>query len=131
MRIPKTTERWFPVKEDKDKAETLIRHLENAEIADIAQAVMSRETRYEDDGAGGMRPVIKQSGIYEQNKAIFCAALIGWKNVFDDNDKPIECTDENKIWAMRKIDGFVEHIDRSRARLAKDLSKEREKREKN
>ena len=131
MRIPKTTERWFPVENDEDGAEIQIRHLEDAEIADIAQAVMSRETRYEPDGEGGMRPVIKQSGIYEQTKAIFCAALVDWKKFFSDDGKPMKCTDENKIWAMRKITGLVEMVDASRARLAEDLRKERENREKN
>jgi len=133
MRIPKEIRRWFPIDGDDDGAEIEIRHLEPAEIEDIAAEAMSRETRYEPDpdDPDKIRPVVKAGGFHEQSKAIFCAAVTGWRCFFDDAGGTLDCTDKNKITALKKIEGLGRMVDDYRAKLAEDVANERKALEKN
>ncbi|MCP4568378.1 MAG: hypothetical protein GY841_12445 [FCB group bacterium] len=132
MRITKTVERWFPAEKDPDKSEFLIRHLKAAEVMDISYATSKQETKYKADVDGRLVPEMTTSmDTKAHNDAAFCAAVIDWKNVYDENGDALECTDENKMRAMREIDGLTLFIDSCRESLADDIEKDKKALEKN
>ncbi len=45
-----------------------------------------------------------------RNELIWDYVIVDWKNVNDNDDKPIECTKENKIMLIGKVAWFVEFI---------------------
>ena len=133
MRIQKQTERWFPAPDDPDKAELLIRHLRPGELLDTINNSTSQITKYTiDEKSGDLTPEMASHTIPgEAQKAQFMAALVGWKKIFDENGKPLEFNDENKLRAYREIEGFSMFVTDCRNKLADDLAKEEEARTKN
>jgi hypothetical protein len=45
-----------------------------------------------------------------RNEMIWDYVIVDWKNINDNDDKPIECTKKNKIMLIRKMPKFVEFI---------------------
>jgi len=132
MRIKRPKERWFPCVGDPDKARVLIKHLTPGEIQDLTDETMPQKIEYEQDDEGNMVPnfsmVPKRK---EEREQTLVLAVKGWENFFDENEKPLDCTEENIIRASREIDGFNEFIAECRNTLAKDIEKEKAGQEKN
>lgn len=133
MRINKTIERWFPAPDDPDKSEHKIKHLTPGEVLDTVTGATTQETTYlQDEDGGDLVPEMKshiEPGAIQKDQ--FLRALRDWKNMFDDEGAPMECTEENKIRAMRDIDGYLPFVTECRERLAVDVEKEKEARIKN
>jgi hypothetical protein len=124
MRIKKQIERWFEVENDPDGGQILIKHLNPGEISDIMDASFEQSVVYKTIG-GKMEPEFKQSNNTKRDRELtLTKAVIGWKNVFGHDDKPLACTPENIILASREIVGFNEMVSGFRARLAKDILEE-------
>ena len=120
MRIRKPIERWFPAPEDPDKAEVKIRHLTPGERQDISDQILSQDISYEQDAEGKLKPIMKSrtdSKADREKKLI--ARLVDWKNMFDEDGQPMECTPENIIKASRKIEGFLDFV-LERAKILED-----------
>jgi len=54
-----------------------------------------------------------------------------WKFFYDEGGQLMRCNEENKIRAMREIDGLEEFVRASAEQLAKDIAGEKEAAEKN
>lgn len=133
MRITKRVERWFPAPNDPDKSEHLIRHLLPGEILDTINDSTSQETKYIiDEKSGDLVPEMASHttpGAVQEKQ--FMKALRGWKNVFDEDGKPLEFNDENKVRAYREMDGYSQFVTDCRNTLTEDVIKEQEARTKN
>ncbi|NDV20825.1 hypothetical protein GO013_15550 [Pseudodesulfovibrio sp. JC047] len=58
--------------------------------------------------------------------------VVGWDDkMLDENDTPMKCTDENKIKAMRGMDGFYTFVEKYGKQLDADVRKEKELERKN
>lgn len=133
MRIMKPVERWFPTPKDPDKSEVLIRHLLPGELLDTINEASNQETRYViQEGEADLRPeMISRSKPGEIQRRQYLMAVRDWKNFFDESGSPMECTDENKVRAMRSIEGFIDFVSECRRKLAVDVERERVALEKN
>ena len=132
MRITKTVERWFPVPDDPDKGEVLIRHLKRGELMDISFETTEQETRYRLNDEQNLEPeMTSRSDTRASQIAIFRAAVQDWKNFYDEDGNALTCDGENKIKAMREIDGLVEFVNECREKLAADIEAEKKAQEKN
>ena len=108
MRIQKPTERWFAVPGDPDGAEIKIKTLTPKERFDIYDAAFKQELSY---GPGEERPRIHQITDKAADRLQTAqAAVVDWKNVFDRDDQPLECTPENVVVAVEGIEGFMAFI---------------------
>jgi hypothetical protein len=131
MRISKSIERWFPVPDDPDKSEHLIRHLKPGEILDSINETVTQETHYLVENDQIIPDTVSKSVPGEAAKRQCIAAIVDWKNMFDENGVPLKCTEENKIRALREIDGYFSFVIDCRNLLAEDIKKEKEARAKN
>ena len=132
MRIYKPIERWFPMPDDPDKSEHLIRHLTPGEILDTVNDATEQETKYTIDDSENLVPeILSHTKSGEIPKAQFMLALAGWKNMFDENGKDLKFNEENKIRAMREIEGYLAFVTDCRNTLAADVVKEAGARRKN
>lgn len=67
----------------------------------------------------------------KQNELIWDYCIISWKNIEDDNGKPIECTKKNKIDLMNKSVVFATWVAESIEIAAESYHRAKEKSEKN
>lgn len=132
MRIKKQTERWFEVEGDPDKARILIKHLNPGEVSDIMDGVFRQTIVYKNvDGGKDLQPEFTQETDKRKDREMtLTAAVAGWENFFDRDDKPLKCTPANVIRASREIEGFNDLVTDFRKRLSEDLQKEEAKEEK-
>ena len=131
MRISKKVERWFPAPEDPDKSEHLIRNLLPGEEEDIYIENSSQETKYIKKGDELEPEVYQKSNLNLISQIIRVKAIADWKNMYDENGNVLKCTTENKIRALREIEGYKEFIDKCRAKLKADIKDEKAVLEKN
>ena len=131
MRISKTVERWFEVPEDSDEAELKIKHLTPGEEANVFDEAFKQEIKYKKKGKDYTPTVIQKTNPHLIVKLNNIAAIVGWKNFFDENDKPIECNEDNKMSAYDKIEGFGDLISELRGKLSDEISQEKEDQRKN
>jgi hypothetical protein len=132
MRIKRPEERWFQCVDDPDEGSVLIKHLSPGEIQDITDATMPQKIEYSPDEKGNMVPEFSITPDRKiERESIMTSAIKDWKNFFDENGNPIECTKENIIRASREIYGFNEFIAECRKILADDVANEMAGQEKN
>jgi hypothetical protein len=132
MRITKTAERWFDVPRDPDKARIKIKHLLPGEVADIFDEVFEQNINYQKDKKGKFEPVFSQTTDKKKDREMtLTMSIVAWENMFDEDDKPLECNFENIMRASRTIEGFNELITELREKLAKDIDSERKAQIKN
>ena len=127
-----TKDKWFPLPNDPDKGEILVRHLKQGEVNDIEDRVSRLETVVRRDPDGVAREemrVVYPKG--EDRYLYFCAALRDWKNFFGLDGKPLECTDANKIMMARDDQELVKFVGECRAALAEEAEREQEAARKN
>ena len=130
MRIRKPTSRWFKVPGDPDNAEIKIKALAPGDRFKIYDAAFNQELVY--NGPGDGHPSFKQTTDKEKDRLETAkAAVVDWKNVFDLDDQPLECTPENIVKAVNGIDGFMAFIRECMTRLDEDLADEKKDQEKN
>ena len=135
MRITKTTERWFPVPNDPDKARLKIKHLSPGETQDIFDKVFTQKIDYK-KGKGKkakLEPIFSQKtdkGL--DRKMTLTMVVVDWENFFDEEGKKLlECTSENIMEFSRKTEGFTEFVTECREQLAEDIENEKEEQIKN
>lgn len=132
MRISKPIERWFPAPKDPDNSEHLIRHLTPGENEDVYSDFSNQETKYMLSDDKDMTPEVTQTAdIGKISERLRVLSIVDWKNMFDEKEDTLECTEENKVRALREIEGYKEFIDECRKQLADDIKKENEVLEKN
>jgi len=132
MRITKTTERWFDVPNDPDKAKIKIKNLLPGEVTDIFDEVFKQNIEYKKNEKGEFEPVFSQETDKKKDRELtLVKAIIAWENLFDRNDKPLECNEKNILRASREIEGFNELITELREKLAEDIKQERKEQVKN
>jgi len=125
MRITKPTERWFDVPNDPDKARIKIKNLLPGEVSDIFDEVFVQEVEYKKNDKGEFEPVFSQVTDKAKDRELTLQkAIVDWENMFDQNDKPLECNPENIIRASREIEGFSILITELREKLAEDIKNE-------
>lgn len=129
MRIRKPVERWFPVDEDEDQAEILVVHLSPGDVADILDETTSH--RYEYSQSEGEPKVVTTTDSKRDRELTIVKVIKDWKSFYDLDGQPLVCTDDNKIRAVREVEGFAEFVNDCRAKLSKDIKKEKEDQEKN
>ena len=131
MRIKKVQERWFKAENDPDGAEVLVRELSPGEIQDI-QECHERSISYAPDETGEMVADLSFTPKTSlELKLTFEACVMGWKNFFDEDGKPLPFSKDNLIRAMREIDGFNAWIVECRLALTKYIAGESKEQEKN
>jgi hypothetical protein len=130
MRIRKPTTRWFKVPGDPDAAEIKIKALAPGDRFKIYDAAFKQEIVY--NGPGDGQPSFKQITDKETDRIETAkAVVVDWKNVFDLDDQPLDCTPENIVKAVNGIDGFMAFIRECMTRLDEDLADEKKDQEKN
>jgi len=133
MRISKPTTRKFMFDKDPDGASVTIRSLTPGERTDITDQVLTQEIEYrpgDSDGIG--RPVFKQTSDKKKDRhETFKARIVSWEKHFDEDGNPMDCTPENIVLAMRKIEGWTETVNGYFEQMDKDLAAERKAQEKN
>ena len=132
MRIRRSTERWFKCDGDPDEGSILIKDLTPGEIQDIVDKAMPRKYEYEADEKGNQIPKLTVNMDNTlQRELTFKACILDWKNFFDAEGKPLECTPENIVRASREIEGFNEFVIDCQNTLTKDIAEEKQGQEKN
>lgn len=134
MRISKITDRWFEVPNDPDGGRIKIHHLTPGELTDITDKAYKQDVVYKPikGQKGKVEPIIKQDMNTSLNRELTLkAAVVGFENFFDRDDKPMECNPENVMRCSREIDGFDEIVSKAREQLAADIAKEKEDQQKN
>lgn len=134
MRIRRPLERWFTIPdEDPEKTEIKIKHLSPGELQDIMDSVIEQEIRYEPaDESGKIKPIVLQKNDTKRDRELtLLKRVVDWKNIYDEDGNPLECTPENIIRASREIEGFASFVNKKAEILAKDIKKEAEEQEKN
>lgn len=132
MRIRRSVERWFPMIDDPDDAEVLIKHLTPGEVQDVSNKSMPQKYEYEPDKDGNLRPKLTV-GVDSQisRELTFRACVKDWKNFFDEDDAPLPYSPDNVVRALREIEGFIEFIEQCRNTLAESIKEEQRGQEKN
>lgn len=125
-----TTKRtkWFPVTQDPS-GETMVEivHLKPGEVADI-EAKSNRITgkQFGDD----FQTEIDFS-LNDRLKAYVTRSITDWKGFLDIKDKPLPCSDANKLKVLAEFDWFGEFVEECRETLAEEVATEEEDAEKN
>jgi len=132
MRIVKTTERWFDVPNDPDKARIKIKHLSPGETADIFDKVFVQNIDYKKGKKGKLEPVFSQNTDKKLDRELtLTKTVVDWNGFFDKKDNELKCTPENIVKASRQIEGFSELVAELREQLAEDIKQEQEDQRKN
>ena len=132
MRITKTTERWFDVPNDPDKAKIKVKHLLPGEVTDIFDEVFVQNINYKKNKKGEFEPSFSQVTDKKKDRELtITKSVIGWENFFDRDDKPLEFNTENVLRAAREIEGFNDLVTELREKLAEDIKQERKDQSKN
>ena len=134
MRISKITDRWFDVPNDPDKGRIKIHHLSPGELTDITDKVYKQDVIYKPvvGQKGKVEPIITQDIDTSLNKKLtLTTSVVDWKNFFDREDKPMDCTTENIMRCSREIEGFDELVEECKKQLAEDIAAEKEYQQKN
>lgn len=125
MRIRKQVERWFDIPDDPDEGQILVKHLSPGEISDIMDEVFTQTIVYKTDGDQEPQPEFTQETDRRKDREkTLTAAVLDWKNFYDENGKDLKCTPDNVIRASREIEGFDALVTDFRKRLADDILKE-------
>lgn len=132
MRLVKAAkEAWFAVPNDPDGAEILVKHLTPGELADIQDQQDAVEVLYRQEG-DQMKPEMRAKRVKgDERYAVLVAAVQDWKNVLDEDDKALKCTDKNKVAIARASDEFGAFVGECREKLAAEVAEAKEAAEKN
>jgi len=132
MRITKLTERWFDVPNDPDKARIKIKNLLPGEVTDIFDEVFVQNINYKKNKKGEFEPVFSQVTDKKKDRELtLTKVIVDWENIFDREDKPLECNEENILRAAREIEGFNDLITELRETLSEEIKQEKEAQRKN
>lgn len=127
MRVRKSVERWFVVKDDPDNARIKIKHLTPGETREIRDEVFTHEIEYVNK-----KPIVRQtSNLRADRELLLTKQVVDWENFFNIDGEPLACTPENVILCSNTIDGFDELVSEFAEILAKDIKKEVKEQEKN
>ena len=132
MRITRLTERWFDVPSDPDKARIKIKNLLPGEVTDIFDEVFVQNINYKKNKKGEFEPVFSQVTDKKKDRELtLTKVIVDWENIFDREDKPLECNEENILRAAREIEGFNDLITELRETLSEEIKQEKEAQRKN
>lgn len=132
MRIVKTQERWFEITDDADKARVKIKQLTPGETQDILDVSFVQEVNYTKKTDGSMEPNFSMKTDKKQDRELtLTKSICDWENFFDEKGKKLDCNNKNIMKCARNVEGFIEMIFGFRAKLAEDLTKEKEAQVKN
>jgi hypothetical protein len=98
MRLATEKKQWFTYPEDPDNAEFEIKDLRAGELNRIIDSAFVQKFEIENsegDQEPTLRPSIEIKRVQE-TEMIVIASISNWKNVFDKDGNPVECTTKNK-----------------------------------
>lgn len=127
MRLNKRLEAWFDVPEDPDKGKVLVVHLNDGDKADIMQAASPTVMKINLQGEATRESVYNR--VIDREMTVK-KSIKDWKNFFDEDGKPIPCTDENKARFARE-DGFMAFVSDCREKLEAMATEQKKVKEKN
>ena len=137
MKLQKMETAWFALKDDPDGAEFEIVHLRAGEVDDIIAKTHRQkyEMKEEPGGETSAVPVLETDRQGERELTVI-AAVADWKNVFDEDGRPMACDEDNKRRLCRELseDGltaFLGFIRQSRRTMAAKIREREHQREKN
>ena len=127
MRLNKRLEEWFDVPDDPDKGKVLFVTLNEGDRAEIMQAASPTVMEITLQGEATRRSVYDRT----VDRAMTVKKSIkDWKNFFDEEGKPIKCTDEAKERFSRE-DGFMAFVAECREKLDEMAAEQKKVKEKN
>jgi len=104
MRTQKLTKAFFAIPDDQDKTEFEIKHLRAGESSDIAKETHVQRFEFRKDENDEMTPVpLMEINTVKENEMSNIAALVGWKNVFDEDGEELPYTPKNKVKFFKKL----------------------------
>ena len=125
-------EKWFPIPNDPDGAEILVRHLKKGDIEDIEDQANRLETVVRRDPSGAPNEETRVARLKGDARYLYlCAALRDWKHFFGLDGNPLECTDANKILMAREDEALGKFLVECRTLLAEEDAQEKETARKN
>lgn len=138
MKLQKLTSAWFTLEADPDKSSFEIKHLRSGEINQIVEKTYKQRFEFrKDEETDEMIPVpmLEVSKLEEKSLTII-EAVLNWKNVFDEEGVPLDCTTANKERFCKELSEsdfvvFSSFIQDSRKTLADQIDKENKATEKN
>lgn len=129
MKLQKLTKAWFDFPDDPDGARFEIKHLLAGEISEIVEKTHNRRFEFREDKKGKLTPIpiLETNDLLERELTII-ASVTAWKNMLDENGKPLDCTDENKLRLCKELNEedfkiFLDFITDCRQKIA-DIVKE-------
>lgn len=106
----KALEDWFPLPDDPEGSEILVRLLTVGEEKDVAESMAMFETVTVITAEGKRVQEMRERKLGNDRYLRLCALVPEWRNVIDKDGAPLPCTTENKIALARedeKFDPFV------------------------
>lgn len=128
MRIFKERTEWFDIPDDPDNGRLKIKYLNEGEqqrfVAKCRKLsfIFNETTKTSEGHMVPEETMLKEDGVDLR--------IVDWKNVYDENGKPLECNKANKI-KVSDLNGFSEILKDMIEKLDKVVDKERELEEKN
>ena len=100
---------WFKFDEnDLESGSICLRVLNAGKLAEIRDKTIKTQVEYHSDN----RHEYQDMDNAARDRIIWDYCIVGWQDLIDDEENPIECTTENKIMLMNGHIGFsmfVEH----------------------
>ncbi len=126
MKIRKALQVWFDCPNDTDHGKILVRYLKDGDKQELYQEAAKIHVTYID---GKPQTTISTDQIKDRELTV-CRSVVDWQNFFDDQGKPMPCTDENKKRFSRE-DGFMAFLAECRRKLEEQVEAEKRAEEKN
>lgn len=116
---------WFSFPDDD--AKICLRICSGDDLKAINEKCIKKRIEYKDG---------KRNEYFDTNEKLFNEMLwdfciVDWENIFDIDDKLIECAKENKSLFMGKFPKFAMFVSNCLDRITKDILRIREEEEKN
>lgn len=119
--------KFFFDEDNPEEGSMTVRVCNGAALGDIIKKTTKKKAEFRKGGRHEWREVNEDL----QNKLIWDYCIVGWENITDAADKPIECTMENKALLMRGSIQFSRFYAACLEKLNAAVAREREEAEKN
>jgi len=117
-------------------AKFTIKHLLSGALSEINEKCTKLSIEVSDSETGTEMKRKMEPSLRKEKVLTVQTAVTGWEDVEDENGKPLDCTNENKLLFCDNIDGdlfddFYKKLTEERIGLAELVKSQREKKVKN
>jgi hypothetical protein len=112
---------------DSDSGKICIRILNSGKLAEIRDKTITTEYEYKN----GQRYENQKINHALRDTIIWDYCIVNWQGLIDDDEKPIECTTENKLKLMNDHVGFSSFVENCMDQLNQEVERQAEYSEKN